>query len=674
MKYSKNCALRTLMCALFVPFSLLAVMIPQASAGELPRIGAQVFIEPGQSSENIESWFRLLEEQHMPVCRIRMFEDHMKTDDGNWDFSLYDTAFDHAQKHGVRIVATLFPSDESVGGFKFPRDEAHLESIRRYIHAVVNHFKTYPALDAWVLQNEPGIGDIPTEPYAKAWYSRWEKSRPATEISKGFLKKDISPLYFWRDYSYWFLDWIAKEISSLDDAHGLHVNNHALFSNLVQYDFPRWMDFLSTLGASIHASWHLGMFRRDQYSLAIAANCDIIRDGSQPKPFWVTELQGGNNIFSGMNPLCPSVQDISQWLWTCVGSGAKRTIYWTLNPRATGAEAGEWSLITFQNQPSERLFRSGEIAQIIEKHSKFFQDAKPNPSKISLLYSPETMWMYKKEILSNRFSDNYAGRKTGAHIKSILAYYEALNEMGVSPSVQQMDSFDWSSRDKKDETVILANMMSISSSDWPELKQFVSNGNKLILTGMTGYFDEHMHAAVLSSDPFMSFIGASLSEYFFIGETDHINVEGDQRQLPIHMLKGVIHNESAEVFAEEQNQILGVRKKIGEGEVVWIPSLVGLGAWNKDNEPLIDFLESECEESLEKMPVRFAEDRRHVYMRTLATGQKMLTVLINQGKEKTSVELVQIENKEAELIDGSAIVDGKVIELPAGETAVLLWQ
>ena len=41
-------------------------------------IGAQIFIEPGQTPEQIESWFRLLHENGMNVCRIRMFEVYMK--------------------------------------------------------------------------------------------------------------------------------------------------------------------------------------------------------------------------------------------------------------------------------------------------------------------------------------------------------------------------------------------------------------------------------------------------------------------------------------------------------------------------------------------------------------------------------------------------------------------
>lgn len=40
-------------------------------------VGAQVFIEPGQTDAQVDGWFRTLRENGMGVCRIRMFESYM---------------------------------------------------------------------------------------------------------------------------------------------------------------------------------------------------------------------------------------------------------------------------------------------------------------------------------------------------------------------------------------------------------------------------------------------------------------------------------------------------------------------------------------------------------------------------------------------------------------------
>ena len=72
-----------------------------------PFIGAQIFIEPGQTDKQIEEWFALMQKSGMEVCRIRMFGLYMKTKDGNWDFSLFDRAFRLAEKYNIKVYATF---------------------------------------------------------------------------------------------------------------------------------------------------------------------------------------------------------------------------------------------------------------------------------------------------------------------------------------------------------------------------------------------------------------------------------------------------------------------------------------------------------------------------------------------------------------------------------------
>src|SRR5664279_1733430 len=115
------------------------------SALKFPFIGAQVFIEPGQTADEIDTWFRVLKENHFTVCRIRMFESYMKKEDGSWDFTLFDNAFLSAEKYGIKVFGTIFPYTEKtdIGGFKFPRDEAHLQSIAFFIKQLTTHFARY---------------------------------------------------------------------------------------------------------------------------------------------------------------------------------------------------------------------------------------------------------------------------------------------------------------------------------------------------------------------------------------------------------------------------------------------------------------------------------------------------------------------------------------------------
>src|SRR6218665_2306665 len=44
---------------------------------QTPFVGAEVFIEPGQTPEEIDYWFRVLKDKGMDYCRIRMFDSYI---------------------------------------------------------------------------------------------------------------------------------------------------------------------------------------------------------------------------------------------------------------------------------------------------------------------------------------------------------------------------------------------------------------------------------------------------------------------------------------------------------------------------------------------------------------------------------------------------------------------
>ena len=109
----------------------------------LPFIGAQIFIEPGQTTEQIDGWFRTLEENGMQTCRIRMFNSYMESDDGEWDFSLFDTAFECAERHNISVWCTLFPKTlkTDIGGWKFPYDKRQKDAP-----SAINCFRLFPSV------------------------------------------------------------------------------------------------------------------------------------------------------------------------------------------------------------------------------------------------------------------------------------------------------------------------------------------------------------------------------------------------------------------------------------------------------------------------------------------------------------------------------------------------
>ena len=260
---------------------------------DVPVLGAQVFIEPGQTPEEIETWFRILDEHQLPICRIRLFENYMRTADGDWDFDLFDYAFRAAEKYGIGILGTLFPATPftDVGGFKFPHTSEHMGEISVYIQNLVTHFRTSPALLGWVLINEPGVGQLPDGEFTREKFRQWQDEAPSEDYqSRGYQHFDFAEERFLLAYNTWYLKWLAAEIHKYDPGRYLHVNSHAIFQMVSEYDFPAWRSFLTSLGGSAHASWHFGYFQRNQYALAMAADCEIIRSGAGLLPWLMTEI------------------------------------------------------------------------------------------------------------------------------------------------------------------------------------------------------------------------------------------------------------------------------------------------------------------------------------------------------------------------------------------------
>ena len=544
----------------------------------IPVVGAQVFIEPGQSAGEVDGWFRTLKENGMEVCRIRLFEEYIHTEDG-WDFSLFDRAFDAAERNGIKIFLTLFPADpdRSIGGFKFPFTDAHEADIATYIKEVVTHYKGHPNLLGWVLLNEPGTeGVIPDTPYTKAHFEKWKAAQPAWQ-SKGYARlMDFEKEAFLVDHTTEYLGWLAAEIRKYDKDHELHVNNHQIFDNIAEYDFPAWRQHLTSLGASAHASWHFGYFRREQYAVAMSANCHIVRSGAGPIPFWVTELQGGNNTYSARKPFCPTADEITQWMWTSITAGISGLIFWSLNPRAVGGEAGEWGLVNFQNGPSDRLLAAREVIEVMHKYPEVFSKLEPSESNISLIYLRESLWAEKKVQLGDLSDPTYEGRHQGGVIKSVLGIYEMLLEGGIDPTLAEFGEYDWGQDSYKGKTIILANQVCLPERSWEPLRQFVAKGGKLIVEGLTGYYDDDMRCRFQTGFPLEDVFGGCLEEVKCT--PGDFTLEGG---LHVHLWTSTIHPGS----------VTSLRHGFGEGEVFWIPSCIGIGARRAaDYTALADYL------------------------------------------------------------------------------------
>ena len=523
--------------------------------------------------------------------------------------------------------------------------------------------------------NEPGAGSLPRDTFTKDKFTEWKKLEPVTEYnSRGFEHYDFAEERFLIDYNIWFLRWLTDEIHKYQPGSPIHINNHAIFQNVAEYNFPEWRKFLTSLGGSAHASWHFTYFDRTQYAVAMSANSEIIRSGAGNIPWLMTEMQGGNNTYSGYDAMCPTNEEISQWLWTTIGTGSKGGIFWCLNPRASGTEAGEWALLNFQDEPSDRMKAAGKVAEVINKNRSLFANATVAESGINIIYVREAMWVEKKLQTGG---SHYEGRDVGGVMKSALGYFEALSEMGVQSNFKEIDEFDFSKDDYSGSTIILAHQISIPSRYWPKLQHFVSKGGKLIADGLTGYYDENAVCLMKTGFPLEKLFGGNIKEFKQVGNLFEVKLTNNDLILPAHLWRGSIATTTAKPTSTFDDEAVAARNKFGKGEVLWIPSLVGLGARiNKDYSSLAALLNLETKQSVIAIPFRFKTLQSKMLMKILQSGHDYITVIINKSKDtrKVILDMKQVMTPTVLFADKKGSVKNDIVSISPEETIVINWQ
>ncbi len=668
-------------------------------AADRPLLGAQIWIEPGQTDAEIDGWFHQLAQSKMPVARIFVMWSYLEPRPGEWNFSLYDTAFRAAEKYHVGIIATLTPSgpppfaggDGNQGVGMVPSQERKT-AASDYIRRVAERYRTSPALDSWLLVNEPGQPPA-ADPLAISAYRQWlptqYKSIAELNVSWGsawtsFDQVEVATgaaawnkntstdwMTFWRGYQTQELKWLASEVRAVDPAHPLHVNPHALVGNLAALsdDLPAWRGFLDTLGCSIHPAWHFGLLPRDRYALGVSYVNALVRGSIEPKPYWVTELQGGNNIYSSTRPMDPTREDIAQWVWTSVGSGADRVIFWLLNARRSGVEAGEWSLLDFQQRPSERLKTASEIAQIIDAHQDFFAQAHPVQSPVTLIVSLETM------TLEAQYADtDYPGRDRNAQILETLGFYQALSQTGIPPAIKHFGDYDWRASSVSRRVAILPDIRVLTSAQVDDLQAFVKNGNMLIISGLTGFYDPHALAWPLAGFPLGKVTGADLKEVHFIGDKLSLPITEPAATLPSHLWYSTLQNRDAKTMGTIAGEIVATRLQVGRGSVVWIPSPIGLGAWLNDATPLASFLQRELASAVPAPEFRFPSPQPGCLIQVVENHGAYLLVVTNGGDAPATCQVKTPADLRPSILWGQLPLDkDDSFHLPARGTSVVLY-
>ncbi|MEM1215352.1 MAG: hypothetical protein AAGJ82_06695, partial [Bacteroidota bacterium] len=168
--------------------------------------------------------------------------------------------------------------------------------------------------------------------------------------------------------------------------------------------------------------------------------------------------------------------------------------------------------------------------------------------------------------------------------------------------------------------------------------------------------------------------GGQLSGFAVVA--DSFNVQTTHGNLPAHLWQGTLKpSSSAECIAAADKVCYGLRQPYGRGAIIWIPSLLGLGARQFGERPLADWL---CTALLGKSTTYSVQLQGYypqLSIRYLQTSVGIITVLVNKHTESHALHWHNVDGYTPRVVNQS--LQGKTVAttvIQPEQTLVIHWQ
>jgi beta-galactosidase len=458
---------------------------------------------------------------------------------GKFDWSDYDRMMDLAAANGIKVViaelVTCAPewafhkyasaryksSDGSVegsnnsgllGGFPglcLDNPDAR-EAAERFLTALVEHYRSHPALLGYDLWNENSYnGGEPRkmncycdgtkahlrewlrnrygtlEAVGKTWnrfgYQTWEDVDPPTTL--GGYSESLDWLEFRIDDAFRLLEWRVKLFRKLDPhhlitAHGVAGSLEAL-PNSANNEW-RSAAMVDVWGFTWVAS-RKGNAPWQQYQTV-----DLVRAGARGKPFWHAEAEAGP---LWMQPQVigrpredgrqPDAEDVRIWnLVSCAG-GVRGILYPRWRPLLDSALFGAFGAFGMDGSVTPRAEMAGRIAKWTNSQPKLWQ-SRPVKGDVGLLFVTECQLF---NYVMQGTTDYYSHSMRGA--------YQAFFDSNIQPDFVRLEDVD------EYKLIYLAYPVMLKKETVEKLKSYVQRGGTLISEGVPAYFGDHGHVGTV---------------------------------------------------------------------------------------------------------------------------------------------------------------------------------
>ena len=632
-------------------------------------LGSQYYVNSDDTPEQIRSGIHAMGQAGLKLVRIFLQWTHVEPRQGYWFWDQYDALFDTAAEEGIGVIITL-TAIHPPGWMKItfgPQDLGPLEDEKfwaqaaNYIREVAARYTNHPAMHSWILNNEPQLS-LPREESVLKRFRRFVSQKYNGEIEqlnrRSFQQLDsFDELSFsageggfsaytgrlnWLEFMAFrmieVLARIKEIIRATGDTHPVHVNPHGLVSaNFIPEGQSIWGEgrLVDFMGCSAHPSWHSTRFLPDRLHQSVAFYADLMR-GSTCAPknyFWVTELQGGTNIYSALTYLGPSGEDLRSWMWESIGAGAKGVVFWCFNYRTSGYEAGEWSLYDQQGRPSRRLKEVTKLAEFLKKHHELFAASAPAQAQVALLYS-EANW--RLGTVEGQGQDPEYPRNVLMAADSLTGAWMAFADAGFS--VDLIDEVGLQNGAASNYPVLIVpGCTTLEDASLPALQAYVEAGGTLVADGLCGYKKTDGWLRDVASNPINELFGVAVADIQAVPEPQ-TGITSGKLHLPVWFIKVALEPlKDVTVLAtlpeSDPRPALTLAKR-GRGQAIRLGTVFfqhyfRLPASEAFAE-LLPFL------SLHKHPVTLSNPSSHLRLRYLDLPDGQLLVLLNSGETTTA--------------------------------------
>jgi beta-galactosidase len=497
-------------------------------------LGCQIWLEASDSPKRIRGLVRTAAESGLGRLRIFLLWTWIERESGKFDFRIYDDVFDAAAGQGVGIKATLTANSgpwhigtpgvlHSHTGFLH---NGQAEPMRRYIEACVTRYANHPALEQWLLWNEPiGALDHVDDNLAtwRAYLSRryrndlqalnhrwltgyssfseipwpeeiahpvhrggaWKPHRPGLDEMDWRAGRLVSQL-----------QWVADEVRRHDPVTEMCYNPIFPIENQAGggTDLRGLSKVVQRVGSSFHpVFWHERLSRTD-YPGMIAVGVRALAAQVRGIPVELTEVLSGNTFATGCRCCAVSGSEVARFYLGALASGASTVTGWCLNARKRDSEAGEFALLNDNDEPSPRSRALLRLSKVLETARKATGDWKPAAPDILIALDRRAQGIELLDSNSSTETPRRPGRGGNDSGRGQWLLAQRAMEAGFVASNLSFNDLP-SSPARRGQVLLVSHVIAWEEAEAEKMLEWTRKGGTLVLDALSGRkdFDSSCH-------------------------------------------------------------------------------------------------------------------------------------------------------------------------------------